>query len=86
MAAMEVASLRKWPTAFSFSDNDSLSTLSATVRRGFQEPPSNILRFDGGQAVGIAISTVSGGNVVTMGQGLKNRFFEIESTFTPEVL
>ncbi len=50
----------------------------ATVRRGFQEPPSNILRFDGERAVGIAISTVSGGNVVTMGQGLKERFYEIE--------
>ena len=49
------------------------------VRRGYQNPPANILRFDGKEAVGIAISTVSGGNVVTMGEGLKEKFYEIES-------
>ena len=30
-----------------------------------------ILRFDGEKAVGIAISTAQGGNVVTMGEALK---------------
>lgn len=42
----------------------------ATIHRGLQDPPSNLLRFDGQQAVGLAISTRSGGNVVTMGEGL----------------
>lgn len=50
----------------------------STVRRGYQEPAPRILRFDGEKAVGLAISTVSGGNVVTMGEGLRERFYEIE--------
>jgi multidrug efflux pump subunit AcrB len=50
----------------------------AEVRRGYQEPPANILRFDGEKAVGIAISTAQGGNVVTMGEGLRDKYFEIE--------
>jgi len=50
----------------------------STVHRSYQDPPGRILRFDGEKAVGLAISTVSGGNVVTMGQGLKERFYEIE--------
>jgi multidrug efflux pump subunit AcrB len=50
----------------------------AEVRRGYQEPPPNILRFDGEKAVGIAISTAQGGNVVTMGQALREKFYEIE--------
>ena len=51
----------------------------ADVRRGYQEPPPNILRFDGEKAVGIAISTAQGGNVVTMGEALREKFYEIES-------
>ena len=50
----------------------------AEVRRGYQDPPPNILRFDGERAVGIAISTAQGGNVVTMGEALRDRFFQIE--------
>ena len=51
----------------------------ARVTRGYQEPPPNILRFDGEKAVGIAISTAQGGNVVTMGEALREKFYEIES-------
>jgi multidrug efflux pump subunit AcrB len=51
----------------------------ANVKRGVTEPPENILRFDGEKAVGIAISTAQGGNVVTMGEGLRAKFFEIEN-------
>lgn len=43
----------------------------ATVERGYQDPPRRILRFDGKPAVGIGISTVKGGNVVTMGKGVR---------------
>jgi multidrug efflux pump subunit AcrB len=50
----------------------------AEVVRGYQEPPPNILRFDGEKAVGIAISTAEGGNVVTMGEALKDKFLQIE--------
>ncbi len=51
----------------------------ADIVRGYQEPPTSILRFDGQPAVGLAISTVFGGNVVTMGDGLRKRIQELES-------
>lgn len=53
----------------------------ATIQRGFLEPPNNVLRFDGEPAIGIGISTVSGGNVVAMGEKLKQRMLEL----TPQI-
>lgn len=49
----------------------------ATVTRQYQEPPSTLLRYDGHVAIGLGISTVSGGNVVTMGEALGERFDEL---------
>jgi len=49
----------------------------ATVRRGYVEPPRNLIRYDGKVAIGLGISTVSGGNVVVMGEALKKRFEEL---------
>lgn len=49
----------------------------ATVWRGYREPPANRLRYDGQPAIGIGISTASGGNVVTMGQALERRIREL---------
>jgi multidrug efflux pump subunit AcrB len=49
----------------------------AEIRRGFLEPPQNLLRFDGESAIGIGISTISGGNVVVMGELLKKRMQEL---------
>ncbi len=49
----------------------------AEIRRGFLEPPRNLLRFDGEPAIGIGISTISGGNVVVMGELLKQRMQEL---------
>ena len=45
----------------------------ATVRRGYIDPPRTVLRYDGQTAVGLGISTVSGGNVVRMGEGVDRR-------------
>jgi multidrug efflux pump subunit AcrB len=45
----------------------------ATVRRDYVDPPTTLLRYDGKQAVGIGISTVTGGNVVTMGEAVQQR-------------
>jgi len=50
----------------------------ATVRRGYVEPQNTIIRYDGRQAIGMGISTVSGGNVVTMGEALGRRLKELE--------
>lgn len=47
------------------------------VRRGYVEPQTEILRYDGNVAIGLGISTVSGGNVVTMGEALRKRVDEL---------
>jgi multidrug efflux pump subunit AcrB len=51
----------------------------ANIIRGYQEPPTTICRFDGEPAIGLGISTVLGGNVVTMGESLKRLLAELES-------
>lgn len=51
----------------------------ATVRRDFIDPPTTSLRYDGQRAIGIGISTVGGGNVVTMGQAVERRVRELAS-------
>ena len=50
----------------------------AEVKRGYQDPPDTLLRYDGKPAIGLAISTVLGGNVITMGDSLGKRFRELE--------
>src|SRR5690606_23289920 len=42
----------------------------ARIERGEHDPPRRLLRYDGQPAVGLGISTVQGGNVVTMGAGV----------------
>lgn len=49
----------------------------ANVRRGIQDPPTSILRYDGQPAIGLGISTASGGNVVTMGDALYERMLDL---------
>lgn len=49
----------------------------ATVRRDFIDPPTTMLRYDGKNAVGLGISTVSGGNVVTMGAAIEERIRQL---------
>ena len=49
----------------------------ADIRRGYVDPPRTILRYNGKPAIGIAISTVQGGNAVTMGNAVKTRIQEL---------
>lgn len=51
----------------------------ADISRGYEDPPRKILRYDGQRAVGLGISTVQGGNVVVMGNGVDKRLAELES-------
>jgi multidrug efflux pump subunit AcrB len=51
----------------------------ATIKRDYRDPPNKILRFNGKPAIGIAISTVLGGNAVTMGEGVEKRIGELLS-------
>ena len=50
----------------------------ATVQRDYVDPQNTILRYDGKLSIGLGISTVAGGNVVTMGEGLRDRMLELE--------
>ncbi len=51
----------------------------AQIKRGYVEPPSTRLRYDGSVAIGMGISTVADGNVVTMGQALQARMMELRA-------
>jgi multidrug efflux pump subunit AcrB len=50
----------------------------AELERAYSDPPRRILRFDGKPAIGIGISTVQGGNVVRMGEGVRRKLKELE--------
>ncbi len=50
----------------------------ATLERGDRDPPRRLLRYDGQPAIGLGISTVQGGNVVTMGEGVRRKLEELE--------
>ena len=45
----------------------------ATIHRDYVDPPQRILRVNGLPAIGIAVSTIQGGNAVTMGNGVIER-------------
>jgi multidrug efflux pump subunit AcrB len=51
----------------------------AEIKRGYQDPATNKLHFDGHRAIGLGVSTEKGGNVVTMGEGIKSRLGELEA-------
>ncbi len=50
----------------------------ADVTRSYVDPQNTLIRFDGRMSIGLGISTVSGGNVVTMGDALYERMAELE--------
>ena len=50
----------------------------ATIVRDYVDPPGNILSVNGMPAIGIAISTILGGNAVTMGEGVLKRIEELQ--------
>ncbi|MCK5296427.1 MAG: efflux RND transporter permease subunit, partial [Alphaproteobacteria bacterium] len=50
----------------------------AHIERGYLDPPMELLSYNGKDAIGLGISTVSGGNVVTMGNAVKKRLENLE--------
>ena len=52
----------------------------ATIRRGYEDPPSSILRYNGRPCIALGVSTISGGNVTVMAQALSRRLKELEAT------
>ncbi len=51
----------------------------AQIKRGYSSPPSEILRWNGQSAVGIGISTISGGDVIAMGDDIARRLEQLKS-------
>lgn len=51
----------------------------ANISRGYTEPASMLMRYNGQRAIGFGISNVTGGNVVEMGDAVKARLAELES-------
>lgn len=49
----------------------------AQVRRAYLEPQETLIRHKGMPGIGLGISTVSGGNVVTMGEALDNKIRQL---------
>ena len=43
----------------------------ATVKRGYEDPPSFIVREDGKPALGLGVSMQDGANIITLGKNLK---------------
>ncbi len=50
----------------------------ARVWRGYVEPQNNLILHDMRPAIGLGISTVAGGNVIKMGEALKQRMLELK--------
>jgi len=51
----------------------------AVVRRGYVEPPSKLMRFNGQRSIGLSIAVEKGGNVVHLGKALEQRLNELKA-------
>jgi len=49
----------------------------ATITRGYADPPSTLFRYDGHDAIGLAIGMKSGGNLLDFGEALSHKMDEI---------
>ncbi|QHI68315.1 efflux RND transporter permease subunit [Tichowtungia aerotolerans] len=50
----------------------------ARIERGYLDPPVELLQWNGQDAVGIGISTVSGGDVIAMGNSIARRLEQLK--------
>ncbi len=64
IASLETINLRVGDRFFRLTD-------VATVRRGYTDPPSQLFRVDGEEAVGIQVGLRKGANIVTFGEELQ---------------
>lgn len=63
LGQIEDLQLRAGGTTFRLGD-------FATVKRGYQDPPADKMRFNGKEVIGLGVSMEKGGNIITMGEGL----------------
>jgi multidrug efflux pump len=53
----------------------------ATVRRGYEDPPSQKMRFQGKEAIGIGVSMREGGDVIRLGERMRETVKRLEQNF-----
>ncbi len=51
----------------------------ADIRRDYLDPPRALMRYNGHPSIGLGISTVRGGNVITMGKAVDQRLEELKA-------
>lgn len=51
----------------------------ATVTRGYRDPPQDKMRFNGKEVIGLGVSMEKGGNIITLGEGLKETVARIRT-------
>ncbi len=61
---LENLELRAGGTTFRLGD-------FATIRRGYQDPPRDKMRFNGKDVIGLGVSMEKGGNIIEMGKALE---------------
>ncbi len=52
----------------------------ADVRRGFSDPPAPRMRFEGADAIGLAVSMEAGGDIIALGRTLDREFARLQET------
>ncbi len=72
LGQIEELQLRAGGTTFRLGD-------FATVKRGYQDPPVDKMRFNGKEVIGLGVSMEKGGNIITMGKGLEATVERIRS-------
>ncbi|MGO4377855.1 efflux RND transporter permease subunit [Pseudoduganella sp. RAF19] len=50
----------------------------ATIRRGYQDPPRDKMRFNGKEVIGLGISMEKGGNIIELGKDLEKTVTEMK--------
>jgi multidrug efflux pump subunit AcrB len=69
---LEDLSLRAGTTTFRLGD-------FATVKRAYEDPPHDKMRFNGKEVIGLGVSMEKGGNIIQLGKGLEKTVEHIKS-------
>ncbi|MEN9868878.1 MAG: hypothetical protein RL748_4468, partial [Pseudomonadota bacterium] len=51
----------------------------ATITRGYRDPPSDKMRFNGKEVIGLGVSMARGGNIIELGKNLNATVLELRS-------
>ncbi|MBU0946643.1 MAG: efflux RND transporter permease subunit [Proteobacteria bacterium] len=57
----------------------------AHISRQYIDPPRHIMRYNGQEAIGLGVSTLDGGNVISMGDSIRAKLAELAPNKPPEI-